>query len=102
MFSIYLSRIGAKATKIAQQKATAWLEGAWPVIQKTVLDTAERGLFKCNLRFVDVVPQDPENQARLLKLLQKQNLWGTFKTTERDEENESFVTLTVSWGPELI
>eukprot|EP01114_Cavostelium_apophysatum_P012721 TRINITY_DN290_c0_g2_i2.p1 TRINITY_DN290_c0_g2~~TRINITY_DN290_c0_g2_i2.p1 ORF type:complete len:131 (+),score=18.41 TRINITY_DN290_c0_g2_i2:52-393(+) len=95
--------LGARATAIAQSKATQWLNDTWVVIQKTVLDTAERGLFHCNIRFVDVIPQDQENQSRLLKILQKQNLRGTFKTMERDEEKgtEEAVVLTITWSPEL-
>jgi len=96
--------LGAKATMIAQTKANQWLNDTWQVIMKTVLDTAERGLFHCNLRFVEVIPQDPENQSRLLKILQKQNLKGTFKGIERDEEKgtEDAVILTITWSPELL
>lgn len=49
--------LGARATRIAQEKASQWLDDTWAVIQKTILDTAARGLFHCTLRFVDVVPQ---------------------------------------------
>jgi len=96
--------LGARATAIAQMKATQWLNDTWQVIQKAVLDTAGRGLFHCNLRFVEVIPQDAENQARLLKILQKQNLKGTFKTIDRDEEKgtEEAVVLTITWSPEFI
>jgi len=102
-FSIEES-LGFKATKIAQAKASRWLDDTWQVIQKTILDTAERGLFHCTLRFVDVVPRDSENQARLLKILSKQNLRGTFKTVDRDEEKEveEHVILSIEWGPELL
>jgi len=96
--------LGAKATRIAQNNSTHWLDDTWPVIQKTVLDTSARGLFHCTLRFVDVVPQDPENQARLLKILAKQNLRGVFKQVERDpmSDQEAAVDLTISWSTDLL
>lgn len=96
--------LGARATRIAQTKAAQWLDDTWAIIQKTVLDTAARGLFHCTLRFVDVVPQDAENQGRLLKILQKQNLSGKFTVVERDEEKETEagVDLTITWGNDLL
>jgi len=89
--------LGAKATKIAQEKASQWLDHSWAVIQKLVLDTAARGLFHATIRFEDVVPQDPENQARLLKILGKQNLKGTFKNV-----GESSVDLNIMWGLDFL
>jgi len=88
--------LGAKATRLAQEKAKIWLDSTFQVIQKTVLNMADQGLFHCTLRFEDLVPQDPENQQRLIKILQKQNLHGQFKNIE------SGVELSVSWGAELL
>jgi len=88
--------LGSRANKIANVKATQWLEDAWSVITRRVLDTATRGLFRCALRFEDVIPLDPENQSRLLKLLEKQNLKGTWKPI-----NEGVgVQLDIQWGSE--
>jgi len=84
--------LGSRATKLANVKATQWLEDAWSVITRRVLDTAQRGLFRCALRFEDVIPLDPENQNRLLKLLEKQNLKGTWKTLPEG------VQLDILWG----
>jgi len=89
--------LGAKATRIAQERASQWLEHTWTVIQKLVLDIAARGLFHATIRFEDVVPQDPENQSRLLKILQKQNLKGTFKSV-----GENSVDLNIVWGTDFL
>eukprot|EP00027_Filamoeba_sp_ATCC50430_P011053 CAMPEP_0168550358 /NCGR_PEP_ID=MMETSP0413-20121227/5595_1 /TAXON_ID=136452 /ORGANISM="Filamoeba nolandi, Strain NC-AS-23-1" /LENGTH=113 /DNA_ID=CAMNT_0008580809 /DNA_START=30 /DNA_END=371 /DNA_ORIENTATION=- len=96
--------LGQKATRVAAERANKWLEDTWRVIEKTVLDTAARGLFHCTLRFTDVVPQDSENQRRLLKILEKQNIAGTFKNVEANEEaeTEAYVSLYLSWGPDLL
>jgi len=88
--------LGARATRIASEKAKLWLDSTFQVIQKTVLNMADQGLFHCTLRFEDLVPQDHENQVRLLKLLAKQNLKGEFKTIENGTE------LQISWGNELL
>jgi len=88
--------LGSKATRIAQEKAKQWLDSTYNVIQKTVLNMADQGLFHATLRFEDLVPQDPENQQRLLKTLAKQNVKGEFKGIE------SGVELSVSWGTDLL
>jgi len=88
--------LGSRATRIAQEKARGWLDSTYHVIQKTVLNMADQGLYHCTLRFEDLVPQDPENQQRLIKLLAKQNLKGEFKTIE------SGVELSISWGVEYL
>jgi len=101
--SVIEESLGEKATRIAQQKASQWLDNTWLVIQKTVLDTANRGLFHCKLRFVDVVPQDTENQLRLLKILAKQNLKGVFKTGDpKSADEEAYVDLIISWGTDSL
>eukprot|EP01115_Flamella_aegyptia_P002513 TRINITY_DN136590_c0_g1_i1.p1 TRINITY_DN136590_c0_g1~~TRINITY_DN136590_c0_g1_i1.p1 ORF type:complete len:112 (-),score=27.82 TRINITY_DN136590_c0_g1_i1:28-363(-) len=89
--------LGYRATKIAGQKASQWLDDTWSVITRLVMDTAQRGLFHCTVRFEDVIPQDPENQARLIKILQRQNLKGSFKTRE-----DGGVQLEISWGSEFL
>jgi len=86
--------LGARATRLAQEKAKVWLDSTYDVIQKAVVNMADQGLFHCTLRFEDLVPQDPENQQRLLKVLQKQNLKGEFHPIE------SGVELQISWGIE--
>jgi len=88
--------LGSRATRIANVKATQWLEDAWSVITRRVLDTAQRGLFRCAIRFEDVIPLDPENQNRLLKLLEKQNLSGTWKPLNEG----TGVQLDIQWGEE--
>jgi len=88
--------LGSRANKIANVKATQWLEDAWSVITRRVLDTAQRGLFRCALRFEDVIPLDPENQSRLLKLLEKQNLKGTWRPLNEG----TGVQLDIQWGSE--
>jgi len=90
--------LGAKATKLANIKATQWLEDTWSVISRRVLDTAQRGLFRCAIRFEDVIPQDIENQSRLLKLLEKQNLKGTWKPINEG----AGVQLDILWGPDFL
>lgn len=86
--------LGARATKLANIKATQWLEDTWSVITRRVLDTAQRGLFRCAIRFEDVIPQDAENQSRLLKLIEKQNLKGTWKPINEG----AGVQLDIQWG----
>eukprot|EP01098_Paradermamoeba_levis_P002768 TRINITY_DN1326_c0_g1_i2.p1 TRINITY_DN1326_c0_g1~~TRINITY_DN1326_c0_g1_i2.p1 ORF type:complete len:122 (-),score=43.91 TRINITY_DN1326_c0_g1_i2:72-392(-) len=90
--------LGVRATKIAQEKAAQWLDDTWNVIQKRVLDTATRGLFHCTIHFEDLVPQDPENQRRLLKILQQQNLKGEFETIALNPEASGKTSLKISWG----
>eukprot|EP01108_Squamamoeba_japonica_P004385 TRINITY_DN3467_c0_g1_i1.p1 TRINITY_DN3467_c0_g1~~TRINITY_DN3467_c0_g1_i1.p1 ORF type:complete len:118 (-),score=37.73 TRINITY_DN3467_c0_g1_i1:54-359(-) len=93
--------LGVKASKIAQGVASKWLDDAWQIIQKKVLDTANRGLFHAQLRFTDIVPQDPQNQQRLLKILEREQLSGRFDVFEGNDEKdeESGVTLSITWGP---
>jgi len=90
--------LGSRATKIANVKATQWLEDAWSVITRRVLDTAQRGLFRCAIRFEDVIPLDPENQSRLLKLLEKQNLNGTWKPLNEGTGCQ----LDILWGSDYL
>eukprot|EP00727_Mastigamoeba_balamuthi_P011218 m51a1_g6719 hypothetical protein (112) ;mRNA; r:157476-158090 len=96
--------VGLVATRLAETKASSWLDTVWPVIQKKVMDTATRGLFHCQLRFEDDVPLDPVNQARISKLLEKQNLKADFTVTDIDEERgvPGHVTLKIHWGPALL
>lgn len=96
--------VGVLATRMAEGKAAAWLDSVVPIIQKKVFETASRGLFHCQLRFEDDVPQDSVNQARIKKLLEKQNLRAEFSMTEFDEERgmPGHVTLKIHWGPELL
>jgi hypothetical protein len=95
---------GVKASKIAQQVASKWLDDAWTTIQKKVLDTANRGLFHCQIRFTDIVPQDEQNQQRLLKILEREQLKGAFETFKADQEKDedSGCTLLISWGTHLL
>ena len=96
--------VGVLATRLAERKAAAWLDSVVPIIKKKVFETAERGLFHCQLRFEDDVPLDPVNQERIKKLLEKQNLHTEFIISGFDEERgmPGNVTLTISWGPEYI
>ena len=66
--------LGSRATRLAESKASAWIASVVPVIERRVLETAERGLFHCQLRFEDDVPMDPVNQKRIEKMLERQNL----------------------------
>ena len=93
-----------KASKIAQVVASKWLDDAWTTIQKKVLDTANRGLFHCQIRFTDIVPQDEQNQQRLLKILEREQLKGSFEPFQPDVEKdlESGCTLLISWGTHLL
>lgn len=95
---------GVKASKIAQGVASKWLDDAWMTIQKKVLDTANRGLFHCQIRFTDIVPQDEQNQQRLLKILEREQLRGSFEAFKADAEKdeESGCTLHISWGTHLL
>mmetsp|Transcript_39246 Transcript_39246/g.95994 ORF Transcript_39246/g.95994 Transcript_39246/m.95994 type:complete len:98 (-) Transcript_39246:1198-1491(-) len=90
--------LGVQATKVATEVAAKWLDDAYQVINKQVMDTAKRGLFHCKIRFTDVVPQDRVNQARLLKLLQRDGLHGSFRAFEATDSGEAGVELIISWG----
>ena len=96
--------MGQAATRIAEEHAKKWMESALPCITQKVFDTAARGLFHCQLRFEDDVPMDPVNQARLRKVLEKENLNCNFQVTPFDEQKATpgNVTLTIHWGPELL
>eukprot|EP01100_Stratorugosa_tubuloviscum_P006720 TRINITY_DN285_c1_g5_i1.p1 TRINITY_DN285_c1_g5~~TRINITY_DN285_c1_g5_i1.p1 ORF type:complete len:105 (-),score=53.85 TRINITY_DN285_c1_g5_i1:73-387(-) len=89
--------LGAVATHIASEKAKTWLDDTFKVIRKSVLDMAEQGLFHCTIVFEDLLPQDPVNQERILKLLSKQNLKGEFQALET-----SSVQLVIHWGQHLL
>jgi hypothetical protein len=45
------------------------------------------GLFHATVRFTDIVPQDPQNQIRLLKILEREQL----KVKREREKKEYFV-----------
>mmetsp|Transcript_8662 Transcript_8662/g.14928 ORF Transcript_8662/g.14928 Transcript_8662/m.14928 type:complete len:104 (+) Transcript_8662:33-344(+) len=96
--------LGVKASKLAQVVASKWLDDAWTIIQKKVLDTANRGLFHATVRFTDIVPQDPQNQIRLLKILEREQLKGKFTdfVADGEKDEESGVTLTITWGNEFL
>jgi len=88
--------VGARATRVAQEKAKQWIEHTYPVIIKSVTSMAEQGLFHCTVRFEDPVPSDPVNQSTLVKLLARQNLSAKWKQTTNGAE------LVVEWGPEYL
>jgi len=81
---------------LATKAANAWLEVTYVVIQKTLLGQAEHGIFRCTLRFEDLVPQDPTIQKILLKRLLLQNIAGKFSPVEGGVE------LKLHWGPQLL
>lgn len=53
---------GARATSRASSAAGTWIESTWPIIEKSVLQRADAGLFHCRMRFEDTIPQDPATQ----------------------------------------
>lgn len=96
--------LGVLATRMAEAQASSWLNNIVPIIQRKVFDTAKRGLFHCQMRFEDDVPQDPVNQLRIKKLLEKQNLFCEFAMVQFDEQRgmPGNVTITIHWGPEYL
>eukprot|EP00008_Paramoeba_atlantica_P002808 CAMPEP_0201487082 /NCGR_PEP_ID=MMETSP0151_2-20130828/11083_1 /ASSEMBLY_ACC=CAM_ASM_000257 /TAXON_ID=200890 /ORGANISM="Paramoeba atlantica, Strain 621/1 / CCAP 1560/9" /LENGTH=96 /DNA_ID=CAMNT_0047872019 /DNA_START=35 /DNA_END=325 /DNA_ORIENTATION=+ len=86
--------IGVRATQIANQKGKEWMDQAMIVVEKTVVNLANQGLFRATIRFEESLIADKNNQTTLLKRLARENLHGSFKT-----EGE-VVELIVEWGNE--
>eukprot|EP00276_Gloeochaete_wittrockiana_P016299 CAMPEP_0184350614 /NCGR_PEP_ID=MMETSP1089-20130417/39531_1 /TAXON_ID=38269 ORGANISM="Gloeochaete wittrockiana, Strain SAG46.84" /NCGR_SAMPLE_ID=MMETSP1089 /ASSEMBLY_ACC=CAM_ASM_000445 /LENGTH=92 /DNA_ID=CAMNT_0026683467 /DNA_START=30 /DNA_END=308 /DNA_ORIENTATION=+ len=84
--------LGQQANAIAEAKFQEWVESSMVVIRKTVIDMANRGLYHCNIRFEDILPQDPVNQEKFIQFLAKEGLAGNFLKLEQG------VQLTLSWA----
>lgn len=95
--------LGERATRVAEEKARAWLSMALPVTETAVLEAAERGLFHCQMRFEDDVPKDPVNQQRMRKVLAKQGIACSFTCAEFDVQRvmPGNVTMKLHWGPQV-
>lgn len=95
--------LGERATRVAEEKARAWLSMALPVTETAVLEAAERGLFHCQMRFEDDVPKDPVNQQRMRKVLAKQGIACSFTCSEFDVQRvmPGNVTMKLHWGPQV-
>jgi hypothetical protein len=63
------------------------------VVRKSVMDQAEQGLFHCKVRFEDMIPCDPQNQAYFLKALAKENLSGSIM-----EMDGGGVEVIINWS----
>ena len=95
--------LGERATRVAEEKARAWLSMALPVTETAVLEAAARGLFHCQMRFEDDVPKDPVNQQRMRKVLAKQGIACSFTCAEFAVQRvmPGNVTMRLHWGPQV-
>mmetsp|Transcript_31704 Transcript_31704/g.88846 ORF Transcript_31704/g.88846 Transcript_31704/m.88846 type:complete len:92 (-) Transcript_31704:100-375(-) len=84
--------IGERATDIAVAKGKDWFDQAMSVVEKSVINMANQGMFHATIRFEDSLPTDERNQQTFLKRLAQENLKGEFKTIEDGVE------LLIFWG----